>query len=320
MYDLLCEYSPLIQRYSIDEVFMDASHFKNTYMIKAEEIKLRIEKELGFMVNIGISGNKLLAKMASDFPKKNSIHTLFHNEIEKKMWILPVGDLFMVGKATEDKLAKLNIKTIGELAKYDFNTLKSIFKSYATVIHNYANGIDESAIRSKNYLEVKGIGNSTTTSKDITSRADALKVLLSLTETASMRLRSNSSMCGVISVSIKTNSFIRYSHQRTLDSTTDSTDDIFNNITRIFDESWEGEPIRQLGIRLANLCSNEFYQRNIFDDNRLEKKRTLDKTIDELRNRFGNTSVVRLTFINSEIKPLSGGVGEDDYMMMGSIL
>ncbi|MEG2740198.1 Y-family DNA polymerase [Clostridium sp.] len=320
MYNLLSEYSPLIQRYSVDEVFMDASHFKEEYIAKAIEIKERMESELGFTVNIGISSNKLLAKMASDFKEKNAIHTLFKDEIESKMWILKVRDLFMVGRATEAKLTKLNIQTIGDLATYDLNVLKPIFKSYALVIHNYARGIDDSEVRSKNYVEVKGIGNSTTTSRDITSREDALKILLSLVETSAMRLRDNSSMCSVVSVSIKTDSFMRYSHQKTLYTITDSTEEIFKEITSVFDEAWRGEVIRQLGIRLSNLCSNEFYQRTFFDDNRIDKKRSLDKTIDNIRAKYGDQSIVRSTFIGSDFKPLNGGVGEEDYPMMGSIL
>ena len=134
--ELLKEYSPKVQRYSVDEVFMDVSHFKNDYLDKAHEIKTRIKEELGFAVNIGVSHNKLLSKMASDFKEKDSVHTLFNNEIKRKMWPLKVSDLFMVGRATESKLLKLNINTIGELAQYDLNILKSIFKSYANVIYN----------------------------------------------------------------------------------------------------------------------------------------------------------------------------------------
>lgn len=320
MYDLLCEYSPFIQRYSVDEVFMDASHFKFNYMEKAIEIKDRILKELGFAVNIGISTNKLLAKMASDFEPKDSIHTLFSEEVSKKMWPLPVGDLFMVGKATKSKLFNLNINTIGDLARYDLNTLNPIFKSYANVIHNYANGIDDSEVRSKNYVEIKGLGNSITLKKDITSRTEALHVLLSLIETTSMRLRENESLCSVIAISLKTTNFIRYSHQKTLDNNTDCTQEIFTTATQIFDEAWRNEPLRQLGVRLTHLSSNEFYQKSFFDDRNIEKKRSLDKTIDNIRKRFGDTSIIRSNFINSDIQPLNGGVGEDDYLMMGSIL
>lgn len=182
MYNLLYEYSPKIQRYSVDEVFIDMSHFKENYMEKAIEIQNRIRSELGFNVNIGISTNKLLAKMASDLEPKNAIHTLFKEEIQNKMWTLPVDNLFMVGRATKSKLDKLNINTIGELANFDIGILESIFKSHGKVIHNYANGIEESSVRKYNYVNVKGIGNSTTIAWDVTSKDEALKIILSLTE------------------------------------------------------------------------------------------------------------------------------------------
>ena len=320
MVELLKEYTPIIQRYSVDEVFMDVSHFKDKYMEKAYEIKTRIKEELGFAVNIGVSTNKLLAKMASDFKEKDSVHTLFKDEIKNKMWPLPVRDLFMVGKATEDKLHKLNINTIGELAKYNLEFLKPIFKSYADVIHNYANGIENSEVRANNYINIKGIGNSTTVKKDVCDREEALKILLSLTETAAMRLRKNNNMCGVIAVSIKTSGFYRYSHQKTLSNIADSTEEIFYEVTTIFDEMWNKEPIRQMGVRFSNLVGNEFYQRTFFDDKDIDKKRTLDKTIDSIRERFGDKSIIRSVFINSDFDPLSGGNGEEDYIMMSSIL
>lgn len=320
MYELLSEYSPTIQRYSIDEVFMDTSHFKENHMDKAYEIKSRIQNELGFTVNIGISHNKLLAKMASDFTKKNEVHTLFKQEIKEKMWKMPVGDLFMVGRATEGKLTKLNVKTIGDLATYDLEILKTIFKSYAEVIYNYANGIDYSEVRNKNYIDVKGIGNSTTLRRDVNAREDILRVILSLTESVSMRLRANGNMCGLVVVALKTNSFYHYSHQKHLINITDSTSEIYKSMVKTFDEMWRGEAIRQIGVRVTKLCSNEFYQRSLFDDERVDKERSLDKVIDEIRDRFGDRAIFRSTFINSGVKPITGGVGECDYPMMGSIL
>ncbi|MGG7177189.1 DNA polymerase Y family protein [Clostridium paraputrificum] len=320
MYNLISEYSPLIQRYSIDEVFVDVTHFKDNYLEKAYEIKDRIKKDLGFIVNIGISTNKLLAKMASDLPKKDFVHTLFPEEMKTKMLPLPVADLFMVGRATQEKLDKLNVQTIGDLAKYDTTILKTVFKSFGTVIHNYANGIDNSIVRKSNYVEVKGLGNSTTVAWDITSREEALKILLSLLETTASRLRENQSLCGVIVVSIKDTNFMRYTHQKHLPNYCDSTEELFKYITAAFDESWKGEPIRQLGVRLTKLCSNEFFQSSLFDSNRLEKQRSLDRTIDTLRNKYGSKYIIRSTFLHSYINPLCGGVGEDDYPMMGSIL
>lgn len=320
MYNLLYEYSPIIQRYSVDEVFMDMSHFKENYMEKSIEIQNRIRSELGFNVNIGISTNKLLAKMASDFEPKNSIHTLFKEEIQSKMWSLPVDNLFMVGRATKKKLDKLNINTIGELAKFDINILESIFKSHGKVIHNYANGIEESSVRKYNYVNVKGIGNSTTIAWDVTLKEEALKIILSLTESVCIRLRNNNSLCKVVSISIKGYNFERYIHQRTLNNYTDCTEEIYKEIAKAFNESWRGEPIRQLGVRVTNLCSNEFFQGSLFDNKKLEKQRALDKTIDSIRERYGNNSVIRSTFLHSGIKAINGGNGEDDYPMMGSIL
>ena len=319
MYNLLYEYSPKIQRYSVDEVFIDMSHFKENYMEKAIEIQNRIRSELGFNVNIGISTNKLLAKMASDLEPKNAIHTLFKEEIQNKMWTLPVDNLFMVGRATKSKLDKLNINTIGELANFDIGILESIFKSHGKVIYNYANGIEESSVRKYNYINVKGIGNSTTIAWDVTSKEEALKIILSLTESVCIRLRNNKSLCKVISISIKGFNFERYIHQRTLSNYTDCTEEIYKEIVKAFNESWRGEPIRQLGVRVTNLCSNEFFQSSLFDSKKLEKQRALDKTIDSIRERYGNYSVIRSTFLHSGIKAINGGNGEDNYRMMGSI-
>ena len=321
LYELLSEYSPKIQRYSIDECFMDCSHFKDDYKRMAMRIKMRISEELGFNCNIGISTNKLLAKMASDFKPKNTMHTLFKDEIALKMWPLPVGDLFMVGRASEEKLHKLNINTIGELAQYDVNLLTCKLHSHGKLIYEYANGIDNSEIRKSNYLEVKGIGNSTTIAYDIETVEEALKILLSLTESVAMRLRESNSLCGLVAVSIKTNNFIHYSHQKPLNNFTDSTNIIFEGIKEAFKEGWRGEKIRQLGVRVTKLCDNSYYQQNLFDFENTEKQRKLDKTLDTLRNKYGKECVVRSTFLHSGVKPLDGGAGSDQYYpIMSSIL
>ena len=319
MYKLLKPYSDFIERYSIDEVFMEASHFKYDYMEKAKEIKRKIEKDLGFTVNIGIGNNKLLAKMASDFSKKNSIHTLFKEEIRVKMWPLKVGDLFMVGKAAEKKLIDLNIFTIGDLANYNLSILRNIFKSYANIIYEYANGIDDSPINCDNYVDVKGIGNSTTTSKDILSVDEALKVLLSLTESVAKRLRANKSLCGIVAVSIKSNVFTTYSHQKKLLTPTDSTEEIFNLVKAIFKEMWRGEPIRLLGVRVTKLSDNSIYQKSLFDDEKIDKQRSLDSTIDKIREKYGDSSIIRSTFISSNNKKSFEEEKPEDYLMMGGL-
>ena len=158
-------------------------------------------------------------------------------------------------ESTEAKLHKLNIHTIGELAKFDVNLLINKLHSHGKLIYEYANGIDNSEIRKSNYLEVKGIGNSTTISYDIETMEEALKILLSLTESVAMRLRESNSLCGLVAISIKTNEFIYYSHQKPLNNFTDSTNIIFEGIKEAFKEGWRGEKIRQLGVRVTKLCS-----------------------------------------------------------------
>ena len=321
MVQLLEEYSPKIQRYSIDECFMDCTHFKDNYKKMAVKVKMRISDELGFNCNIGISTNKLLAKMASDFKPKNTVHTLFKEEISQKMWPLPAGDLFMVGRATKEKLSKLNINTIGDIAKADVNLLVQKIHSHGQLIYEYANGIDNSEIRKCNYLDIKGIGNSITISYDVETYEEACRILLALTESATMRLRENRSLCSLVVVSVKTNNFLYYSHQKPLENSTDSTNIIYEGIKKAFREAWKGEKIRQLGVRLTKLCSNEYYQESLFDFENNEKQMKLDKTVDEIRKRFGKEAVIRSTFLHSGIKPIEGGTGsKGDYPMMSSIL
>lgn len=321
MVQLLEEYSPKIQRYSIDECFMDCTHFKDNYKKMAVKVKMRISDELGFNCNIGISTNKLLAKMASDFKPKNTVHTLFKEEISQKMWPLPAGDLFMVGRATKENLSKLNINTIGDIAKANVNLLVQKMHSHGKLIYEYANGIDNSEIRKCNYLDVKGIGNSITISYDVETYEEACRILLALTESATMRLRENRSLCSLVVVSVKTNNFLYYSHQKPLENSTDSTNIIYEGIKKAFREAWKGEKIRQLGVRLTKLCSNEYYQESLFDFENNEKQMKLDKTVDEIRKRFGKEAVIRSTFLHSGIKPIEGGTGsKGDYPMMSSIL
>lgn len=323
MHEILEEYTPIIQRFSVDESFLDFSNMENLYldyMKLAETIKERIKRELGFTVNIGISNNKLLAKIASDLKKPDKIHTLFPDEIEKKMWPLPVEYLFMVGRATVPKLHKLNINTIGDLASYDVNILKNILKSHGELIWNYANGIDNSKVRKSNYIEMKGIGNSTTISFDVEDRDTAHKVLLSLCETVGMRLRDSGNCCTVVSLFIRGNDFISYSRQKKLSTATDSTRKIYEVACYLFDNIWRGKPIRHLGVHITDFCNNDFYQYNLLDSFNYDKDRKLNKVVDEIRLKYGNKAIIRSCFLNSGLNPICGGVGEEEYPLMSSML
>jgi DNA polymerase-4 len=323
MVEIFKQYTPTIQRFSVDECFLDFTNMENLYpdyLKFAHEIKDRIKKELGFTVSIGISNNKLLAKVASDIKKPDAITTLFPPEIKEKMWPLPVEDLFMVGRATLPKLHNLNIFTIGDLANFDLKLLKEKLKSHGQMIWNYANGIEFSDVRKSKHIDIKGIGNSTTIPFDVTVRSEAHKVILSLCETVGMRLRDSGNYCSLVSVYYRTNEFYTFSRQRNIHYYTDITSKIASVAYELFDELWKGEPLRHIGVRVTELCTNEFCQTTLFEEKNNAKNSALDKAIDNLRLRFGSKSVIRCTFLHSGIKPLMGGVQEDDYQLMSSIL
>jgi len=322
MVRILREYSPSIQRYSIDEVFMDFSNMEPHFgdpVKAAHEIKDRIRAELGFTVNIGISTNKLLAKMASEFEKPDKVHTLFPEEIPAKLWPLPVEELFMIGRATAPKLYKRGIFTVGQLAALDPNVLRQWLKSYGIMIWNFANGYEDSPVRDDG-IPMKGLGNSNTLAFDVEDAQTAHRVLLSLTETTAMRLRDAKKCAGVVSVSMTDKDFHTYSHQGKLDVPTDCTDAIYQKARELFDEAWQGEPLRRMGIRLTQLCSNDFFQLSFFVKN-TEKHRALDAAVDKIRLKYGSRAIFRSSFLYSGISPCMGGVlEEEDYPMMSSIL
>jgi len=304
MREVFEDYTPFVEKFSIDECYLDVTSYNTSSeaaLKLASDIKERIKLELGFTVNIGMSDVKLLAKMASDFEKPDRVHSLFKNQIQKKLWHLPVGELFMVGKRTVPRLNNLNIFTIGDLARYDAQFLMYHFKSSGSLMWKYANGIDDRGVKSDK-REVKGISNSTTLAGDIQTKSEAYVVLLELVEHTSTRLRYMKKSCYCISVTIRNNEFIDYSRSRTLKSSTDLTQEILKTVKELFDELWKGEPIRLLGVSLNNLAVDSFKQTSIFDiDSDGDKKeRAIDKTIDSLRQRYGETIVTKSILVKKK--------------------
>ncbi|KEZ89861.1 DNA polymerase thumb domain-containing protein [Lacrimispora celerecrescens] len=311
---ILKQYSPVVEQYSIDEAYMDMTGTEVLYgdpYKAANDIKERIHKELGFTVNIGVSNNKVLAKMASDFKKPDKVHTLWLSEIKEKMWPLPVTELFFVGRATFRKLRNLGIKTIGELAQTDLSIIKSHFGKYGEVIWSFANGIDVSAVEPAPPPN-KGYGNSTTTAFDLVDAGTAKLVLLSLAETVSARLRDDNVKIRVVSVGIKDYNFVYYGHQKTLDTPTNITNEIYEAACKIFDEMWDKIPIRHLGIHTSHVTTEDSRQLNIFDKVDYEKLERLDKAVDEIRMRFGMDSIKRASFLNDKaVDHMSGGISRE---------
>ena len=306
--EFLRNYTPDIEQMSVDECYMDFTGIAYKYsspVDAAVEIKDAVYQKFGFTVNVGISVNRLLAKMASDFEKPNKVHTLFPEEVPLKMWPLPVSELYMAGHSSVEVLHKLEIRTIGELAKADPALLELHLKSHGRTLWEFANGKSSSKI-SREHVENKGIGNSTTLSKDVTTEEQAKEVLLMLAETVGGRLRKEQQKASMVSVEIKYSTFQSVSHQKQITRATNTDQVIYENACELFHELWNGEPVRLLGIRTSKLKDDDApEQMSIFDYQyeekndkvKEEKHRKLDKALDEIRKKFGDESIKRGTLL-----------------------
>ncbi len=310
LYNLLLEYTDKIERFSIDECFLDLTgYLQNRKLIDiAYEINKRVEKELKFTVNVGVSSNKLLAKMASDFEKPNKVHTLYEYEIEDKMWTLPVSELFMIGRKTVPKLYNLGIKTIGDLAKTNKEFLSKRFGKFGIMIWNYANGIDDSEVKNTKE-DPKSIGNSVTLPKDIKSIDEIQKIVVALCEQVSFRLRKYNLIANTVNVQLRTKDFVDYSHQKQLKYATSSTKQILETAKEVLLEMYKNEPIRLVGVRVDNLENKDEIQLSFFSQEEVEKKQDkLDTVLDNLKNKYGYNFITRAGEL--EIKNIIKGKDE----------
>lgn len=304
MMKLLAEYAPVVEKFSIDEAFLDMTGTGKLYpdpIALAYEMKNRIYSELGFTVNIGISENKLLAKMASDFEKPDKVHTLFPEEISEKMWNLPVGNLLYVGYHSVEKLKRMDIQTIGQLAAVPESALMNAFgMKQAHQMHNYANGIDDSPVGEEEVIN-KGYGNSITLPYNLIRAEEAYPVLLALADSVGSRLRADHMTASSITVSIKDNTFHTVSHQKTLTQSTDVTDVIYKNSVTLFDQLWDRtSPIRLLGVSAGKAVSEECYQYTLFDEEARQKARSLDRMVDCIRRRYGSDALKRASLLDAK--------------------
>lgn len=313
---ILKEYSDNVIQYSIDEAWIVFEGFGKLYdrgqMVKlAHELKDRIRDELGFTVNVGVSTNFLLSKTAGDFSKPDKVHTLFPEEIEEKMWPLPVSDLFLCGRSTVETLHRLGIRTIGELAKADEGMISAHLKKHGQTIQGFARGgdLDPAMI---SHEANKGYGNSLTAPVDIVTEEYAKHLLLSLSETVGARLRADDVAVSVVSLHLTTCEFKRMNRQMQLDSPTSITEEIYEAACRILDRLWDKKtPIRQIGVHTSKVQENVGHQYSIFDLEKSDKLEKLDRTIDRLRGKYGEDAVFRASFLKSNVSHMSGGLNKE---------
>ena len=271
-----------IEQVSVDECYLDYTTIASRFSSPEEGaayIRNYIYSHFGFTVNVGISSNKVLAKMASDFEKPNKTHTLFPDEIQKKMWPLPISSLFMAGHASVAVLQKLDIHTIGDLARMDPAILSLHLKSHGKMLWEYANGIDNSSIESEP-SQAKGIGNSTTLASDLTTAQEAYSILLQLSTKVGHRLEKAGQSANNLCVEIKYSTFDKYTRQMPLSSPTQDGKKLYHAACHLFDTLWNGNPIRLLGVRAGKLTDAD-------EPKAIEKEQKMERAMDKIREKFG---------------------------------
>ena len=245
------------------------------------------------------------------------VHTLWPEEIPGKLWPLPVRELFMVGRASEKKLRNIGIYTIGDLANANRILLKSLLKSHGLLIHDYANGIDDSEVTINEDIIQKGIGNGLTYAYDLETADDIYRELLALCERVSGRLRRLGRYAGRISVYLRSSTLHGYSHQVKLYGKINTTSEIYKVARGLVDEMWRKEPVRAMSISVSDLSGGDSLQLSMFDGGNREKAEALDRAVDTIRARYGTRSIFRGTFANGSVDPVQGGVNDGNYIMMG---
>jgi len=300
LFDLIGNYTPDMEKLSVDECFIDYTKVRNLYgdPIKfAYKLKNEIKSKLGFTVNIGIANNKLCAKMASDFLKPDRVHTLFKNEVKEKMYPLQIEELYGVGKSSSKKLRELGINTIGDLANSSYEYLYKYFKNQTIKLINSAKGIDDSIIVTKR-SEVECISNSTTISYNLNTYEDIYKFLYPLVENVSATLRKNNKYTSLIGVTLKDKYFKTYSHQRRLKNPTSNTDEIFKISKELVKELWNEEGIRLVGVSLSKFSTSLTHQISLFEDIKsVEESNELDKVLDKLKEVYGDNIIKKASQI-----------------------
>ena len=269
----LSQYTPHLEQYSIDECFLDMSgmgHFFKNEVEFANNIKDEIKNKFGFTVNIGIGNNKLCAKIASDFEKPDKVHTLYKHEIK-----------------TKTKLKEMKINTIYDLAHTKKEKLILEFKSFGNILHEYANGIDDSPVENEK-SELKGIGNSITLPKDLEELDDIKLKLLELSEQVGSRIRKDKKYSFVVTLYVKYSDFKTLTHQKKLKNPINTDEEIYENVLILLKEI-ELKPIRSIGIRLSNLVTEKFEQISLFNSGEdvTDNFENLQYTIDNLKSKYG---------------------------------
>ena len=307
------EYTDQIEAFGLDECWLDVtgselSHGSGETI--ARELQRRIRNELGVTVSIGVSWNKIFAKLGSDYKKPDAVTVICRENYKDIVWPLTASDLLYVGRSTTRKLARYGIHTIGELAAAESDFLHRLLGKWGDTLWAFASGFDVSPVTKMDYLSaVKSVGNSITTYRDIENMDDAWKVIMVLSDSVARRLREHAFRARTVQISIRDVNLSWFERQTKLDTPICTTCELANATMRLFRANWDFSlPLRSLGVRACDLTEGGSDMQLMFfaDEARREKRERLESSVDTIRSRFGNDSVKRAVLLGADI------VGEAD--------
>ncbi len=298
--ELYHEYSDLIEPFGLDENWVDVTgrtrNFQDAIDL-ANEIRERVHAEIGITVSVGVADNKVFAKLGSDLKKPDAVSTVLPGNFREVAWRLPVGELLMVGPATNRRLNQYGILTIGDLAQTDPTFLQTQFGKAGITLYRFANGMDSSPVLPYGYkTPVKSVGNGITAPRDLVSNDDVRLTVLMLSESVSRRLREHGFRANVISLAVRDCGLFSFVRQKHLSAPTFLTDEILDTSMELFTQNYDWQrPIRSLTVTASELWPiNRPMQLNLFGEEEHRKRReTAERAIDGIRNRFGYHAVLR---------------------------
>lgn len=305
------EYSDRVESFGIDESWIDISHIASSYedAVKiANNIRSRIIAEIGLTVSIGVSFNKIFAKLGSDLKKPNATVLISKDNYKEKVWSLPVEDLLYVGRATTKKLKRVNINTIGDLANTDKKYLKILLGKMGETLYEFANGLDMSEVTKITDKEkIKSFGNSTTCPINLSDEEQVKSIIYMLAESVAERMRERGYYARGVSLWVKDSNLVSFDRQALLSNITNVSEDIAKNCFDLFKKhfNWHLD-VRALGVRVTHLTDSS-YQYDVFSTGEnLEKMQALEDTVCRLRGRFGYDVIRRGNILaHSELSTLN---------------
>ncbi len=293
---ILREYSPLVEPFGLDEAWLDVTGSARPAVEIAEEIRRRVREELGITVSVGVSFNKTFAKLGSDYKKPDAVTVFSRENYRERVWPLPAGELIYVGRATRKKLEERFIFTIGDVAKADTGLLRSLLGKWGPALHAIANGRDsQPVIPSEDAAGIQSVSNGMTTPRDLTDDRDVQRVLMVLAESVGRRLREQHLVGKTVELHLRDNQLHTRSHRVTLDHYMQSTNDIESAAYTLFKESYRWQrPLRSVTIGVSSLEPEDTpTQLDMLESAGREKREQLDRTVDGLRERFGDKVIRR---------------------------